>query len=406
MTVLLDNQINAISKLEKYKVGALFMDTGTGKTRTMIELVNSVKDIDKIFYFAPFSAINPPSGVSSIIDEVNKWGGFKQSVSYFGVESIGLSDRIYMNILDEISNCYNPFIIIDESIKIKNFSAKRTKRLLKISELAEYKLIANATYVTRDLLDVWAQMQFLSPKILNMSLPQFESTFCEKTKVIKIHKNSRREKEFISGYGNIDYLYDLIGHYIYECDLDVDVEEKSIQIKYELEASVKDRYYEIKNHFLSDEMLFWRNNDIFMQMTQKMQRAYALSDSKIDNLNEHFKEFDKSRSVIYCKYIDSQILCKKLYPKALVLSYQKNALSLNLQYDYDNLIFFDKIWDYYLVKQAKGRIRRTGRQKPINYISITGNVGLEKLIDDNISKKISMVDYFKKVSVEQLNSEL
>lgn len=404
MIALLDSQTNAIAKLQKYKVGALFMDTGTGKTRTMLELVNSVSGVDLVLYVAPYSAIHPPVGVSSIIDEVNKWGGFNAPVEFIGVESIGQSDRIYLNILSLLSSSSNPFLVVDESIKIKNFSAKRTKRLLNLSEIAEYKLIANATPITRNILDVWAQMEFLSPKILKMHLAQFENTFCEKTKLTKIVGNKHLQKEFVSGYANIDYLYSLIGHFVYECDLDIDVEESYSDISFKVDNT--DEYYRLKEKYLDDETLLWKSNNIFLEMTQKMQHSYCLSEHKIEQVRGELNTLDVKRTAIYCKYIDSQHLCKDLFPKSLILSYQKNALSLNLQDDYDNLVFWDKIWDYYLVKQAKGRIKRGERKEQIRYIATTGNVGLEKMIDDNIAKKIGMVEYIRKVSIEQLRESL
>jgi hypothetical protein len=37
---------------------------------------------------------------------------------------------------------------------------------------------------------------------------------------------------------------------------------------------------------------------------------------------------------------------------------------------------------------------------------LTGNVGLESLIDKNMDKKISMVEYFKGKTKEQLRREL
>ncbi|EGQ0551482.1 DEAD/DEAH box helicase family protein, partial [Listeria monocytogenes] len=39
---LLDNQKQALIKLKKYKVGALFMKPGSGKTRVACELINDV----------------------------------------------------------------------------------------------------------------------------------------------------------------------------------------------------------------------------------------------------------------------------------------------------------------------------------------------------------------------------
>ncbi len=404
MKVLSDNQRKAINKLNKFKVGALFMDTGEGKTRTIVELVNSVSNIDFILYIAPYTSINTPFGIKSVIDEVDKWGGFNFPVEYVGIESIGMSDRIYFNIMSKLSSFHNPFIIVDESIKMKNFDAIRTKRVIGLSKYAEYKLIANATPITRNILDIWCQMYFLSPKILNMSLSEFENTFCEKTKITKIIGNKINEKTFVSGFANIDYLYSIIGHYVYECDSDNKNEIINNDISFSIDN--KSEYYRLKEKYLDNEMLLWRNNNIFMEMTQKMQHSYCLSEEKTEKVRAIIKALDKKRTIIYCKYIDSQNHCKKLFPESLVLSYQKNALSLNLQYDYDNTIFWDKIWDYYLVKQAKGRTNRIGRDKPVRYIATTGNVGLESLIDKNIDTKTSMADYVRKVSYSQLIKDL
>lgn len=404
MKVLSDNQRKAINKLNKFKVGALFMDTGEGKTRTIVELVNSVSNIDFILYIAPYTSINTPFGIKSVIDEVDKWGGFNSPVEYAGIESIGMSDRIYFNIMSKLSSFHNPFIIVDESIKMKNFDAIRTKRVIELSKYAEYKLIANATPITRNILDIWCQMYFLSPKILNMSLSEFENTFCEKTKITKIIGKKINEKTFVSGFANIDYLYSIIGHYVYECDSDNKNEIINNDIFFSIDN--KSEYYTLKEKYLDNEMLLWKNNNIFMEMTQKMQHSYCLSEEKTEKVRTIIKDLDKKRTIIYCKYIDSQNHCKKLFPESLVLSYQKNSLSLNLQYDYDNTIFWDKIWDYYLVKQAKGRTNRIGRDKPVRYIGTTGNVGLESLIDKNIDTKTSMADYVRKVSYSQLIKDL
>lgn len=404
MKALSDNQGKAIDKLNKFKVGALFMDTGEGKTRTIVELVNSVSNIDFVLYIAPYCSINTPLGIKSVVDEVNKWGGFNYPVEYVGIESIGMSDRVYLDIMSKLLSCKNPFIVVDESIKMKNFDAVRTKRVLELSKCSEYKLIANATPITRNILDIWCQMYFLSPKILNMPLSEFENTFCQKTKITKIIGNKVSEKKFVSGFANIDYLYSIIGHYVYECDSDNKNEIINNDISFCIDN--KSEYYRLKEKYLDNEMLLWKNNNIFMEMTQKMQHSYCLSEEKTEKIRSIINDLDKKRTIIYCKYIDSQNHCKKLFPESLVLSYQKNALSINLQYDYDNTIFWDKIWDYYLVKQAKGRTNRMGRNKPVKYINTTGNVGLESLIDKNIENKISMADYIKKVSYNQLMQDI
>ena len=40
------------------------------------------------------------------------------------------------------------------------------------------------------------------------------------------------------------------------------------------------------------------------------------------------------------------------------------------------------------------------------YYDLTGDVGLESLIDRNIDKKVSMSEYFKKVTKEELKKVL
>lgn len=399
---LLNSQQKAFDKLLEFKVGALFMDAGAGKTRVALELVNSVKDVDLVVWIAPLKTIT----TGNVINEVSKWGGFNSEVCYYGIESIQASDRIYLELRDRIEKAKNPFLICDESIKIKNFDAKRTKRLLDFSNLCEYKLILNGTPLSKNLLDLWSQMEFLSPKILNMQLVEFKNTFCDYTTVTKRFGGYKQyTKEYITGYENIDYLYSLIHHYIYECDLNLEVKQSYRDISYSLDEQSMEEYQYLKEKYLDDEMLQWKNNNIFLEMTQKMQHTYCCTQEKFDIIQDLFSEIEESKTIIFCKYILSQEECKKRFPKALVLSYQKDALGLNLQ-DYNNTIYFDKVWDYYLRTQSSRRTWRTGQELDCRYFDLTGNVGLEMLIDSNIHKKINMVEHFKGKTKEELKQVL
>jgi SNF2 family DNA or RNA helicase len=152
-------------------------------------------------------------------------------------------------------------------------------------------------------------------------------------------------------------------------------------------------------------MLQWKNNNIFLEMTQKMQHGYCCSENKFAVLDQLFKEIDQSKTIIYCKYVDSREACEKYFPKATVLSYQKESMGLNLQY-LNNTVYFDKIWDYALRIQAGRRTFRTGQEYDCRYWDLTGNVGLERLIDRNIHKKISMVEYFKGKTKEEIKEVL
>ena len=271
--------------------------------------------------------------------------------------------------------------------------------------MVEYKLILNGTVLSRNLLDLWPQMEFLSPLILKMTHQEYKNTFCEYTKITKRVHNRQYSKEFITGCANIDYLYSLIRHYVYKCDLSLNVSQCYHMVYYTIDETERSEYNRIKNEFLSDEMLEWRNNNIFLEMTQKMQHAYCISEDKFKKVDELFSIIREEDTIIFCKYISSRESCMERYPKACVLSYQKESFGLNLQ-RYHNTIYFDKVWDYALKTQSGRRTFRTGQEHDCEYWELTGDVGLEKMIDKNIDKKTSMYEYFKSKTKEEISEEL
>lgn len=407
MKPLLSQQENSIRQLKEWKVGALFMEAGTGKTRVACELIREVSDIDLVVWIAPLQTIRPKSGIASVKDEIEKWAGLQAPVLYIGVESISLSNKTYLNLRDCILKAQKPFIVVDESLKIKNADAIRTKRVLELGKLAEYKLILNGTPLSRNLLDLWAQMEFISPKILNMTLNQFKNTFCKYTTITKKFVNSYKtySKEFITGYENIDYLYSLIRHYVFQCDLNLNISQNYNILHFSLNDKSREEYFRLKNKYLDDEMLQWKNDNIFLEMTQKMQHAYCKDDEKFLVVNRLFKSIPECETIIFCKYIDSRKECERRYPQARVLSYQKEAFGLNMQ-QYHYTVYFDKIWDLALRTQSGRRTFRVGQEYDCYYYDLTGDVGLERMIDRNIENKVCITEYFKKISMEELREEL
>jgi SNF2 family DNA or RNA helicase len=69
------------------------------------------------------------------------------------------------------------FIVVDESQGIKNPSSARTKALLKLGPLAVARMILTGTPMLSSPLDIWSQMEFLSPSILKMKFREFKSTY-------------------------------------------------------------------------------------------------------------------------------------------------------------------------------------------------------------------------------------
>lgn len=400
---LQEHQAEAIEHLLEWKVGALFMEAGTGKTRVACELISAVPDIDLVLWLGPLRTLKGGEGI--VPDEVNKWGLIKAPIMYVGVESISGSDRIYLETMAAVESHSNVFVVVDESLKIKNYEAKRTRRIIEIGKKVQYKLILNGTPLSRNILDIWSQMEFLSPKILNMPLAQYKNTFCNYTTITKKFGSWKRTREIITGYENIDYLHSLIRHYVYECDLKLAIKQRYHSRNYYLTEDDMEEYEWIKGKFLNDEMLEWRNNNIFLEMTNKMQHSYCCTPDKFNVVDEILQGIDPARTIIFCRYIKSQEACAARYPKCKVLSFQKESFGLNLQ-RYCYTIYFDKVWDYALMEQSGHRTYRVGQDEDCEYYDLTGNVGLDRLIDRNIEKKVNMTEYFKRVSREQLKKDL
>lgn len=406
---LLKQQSTAKVRLLPNKVGALFMKMGTGKTRVAVELVNAIDDVDLVVWVAPLRTIKPlDDSISPISKEIEKWGGFNtKQIVYIGIETIQASDRKYLQLYKQIQNAWRCFLIVDESITIKNASAKRTNRLIALSKMVEYKLILNGEPITKDLLDLYSQMNFLSPKILNMSIAEFKSTYCCYTKITKSFGASFKTytKEYITGYENIDHLYSLIGEYIFECDLELNINRFFTEMQYSLVDEAKEEYYRLKTKYLDNEKLMMMNNNIFLELTQKMQHGYCVTESKFDCVKEWFETYSEEKTIIFCKYIISVEECKKRFPKATVLNYQNGCYSYNLQH-LPYMIMFDKTFDYGKVVQGLARNFRTGSIGDYRVLDLTGDVGLEKLIKDNNAKKISTSEYLKSISIKKLKEVL
>ena len=381
MRTLTKSQAEAVEKLARLKVGALFMACGTGKTQTAVALVNSVEGVDCLYWLCPCQV------KENLLTELEKCG-CKYAPHIIGIESIGCSDRIFMEELEYVQRFKKVFMVLDESIKIKNARAKRSKRILQLAQHAEYRIILNGTPVTKNIMDIYMQMQFLSPKILPFkNWYKFRDSYCKTT---TYKKGGVIQKTVITGYANVDHLLSLIKPYVYTCNLELKVDKKYHVLHWYLDFDEEEAYKELKQELFANYSENTSDVNI-LAILQKLQHSYACARNKWRLLDEYLTD----KTIVFCKYHVSRDEVQRRYPDAKVLTYGTGSFGLNLQ-DYNRIIYFDKTFDYSFREQSEGRIYRNGQTLDCEYYDLTGDVGLEALIDRCISNKEGLVQHFKK----------
>lgn len=388
---LTDKQQEAVAKLSKLRVGALFMACGTGKTQAACALIETVQDIDCVMWLCPCAVID------NLREELARCA-LPHDVHICGIESIGASDRIYLRELDYIKQHRCVFLVLDESIKIKNPRAKRTRRILSLAPHSSYRLILNGTPVTKNIMDIYTQMTFLSPKILPVrGWCDFRDLYCRYT---QYKRNGVVRRTVITGYANVDNLLALIKPYVFSCNLELKISKRYHIVFWFMDYDEADAYKELKDELFSTYLDEWTNEGNILAILQKLQQSYSLARNKWELLDETIND----KSIVFCKYVRTCEEVQKRYPAATVLTYGKGSFGLNLQ-RFNRIIYFDKTFDYAFREQSEGRIYRNGQTLDCEYFDFTGDVGLEHMIDDCINRKESLIQYFKregKKAIEKL----
>lgn len=391
MRPLFEQQQQAIAKLQEYRIGALFMEPGTGKTYTAYALIKSA-NANSVVWFCPKQTI------ANVKAELAACGELPP-VTFFGIESLSNSSRTFIAALEA---CKKPrtFVVCDESLKIKNWDAIRTKRAIACARHGHWKLVLNGTPLSRNLLDLWAQMEFLSPEILGMSMHRFKRTYCE---TLQWHQG-RAFREQIVGYHNMAHLFGLISPYVYECTLEMDnLTKLYLDVSWYPSKEARDIYEAIKAEWLTYERAEQTGNNLFLQMCQRLQNSYCTDPAKFRALEMVLNRGRKT--IVFCKFLQSEQAVREAYPDVTVLTYGKHAFGLNLQ-DHDQIVFFDKTWDYAQRIQAEGRIWRKGQQHICHMVDLTGDLPLERLINRNIEHKTGLLDLIKQEGIENLAQQL
>lgn len=266
-TPLLPHQHPAVAKMLPSRVGALFMDIGTGKSRTTIEIAKIRQEkYDRLFWFCPVSLKETirqewRKHTDLSDEEVKVWDEkvatdhlpTQARVHIIGIESMSSSARVILSY--QVMVTEQSFVIVDESSYIKGYNSQRTERITMLSAKAKYRLILTGTPFTQGAVDLFAQMSFLSTKILGYS--SFYS-FAANHLEYEVRTNEQgfkvRTGRIVRTH-NTDYLAAKIAPYVYQVSKDecLDLPEKLYETRsFNMTNEQYDYYQQAKQEILLD----------------------------------------------------------------------------------------------------------------------------------------------------------
>lgn len=458
LTTLLPHQIKAVDKLLPIRVGALFMDMGTGKTRTAIEFAaRREAQIDRVVWFCPVSLMetvrqeilkHTDRTDVYIFDEKTSARSVPQDHLFYivGIESMSASNRAVLAARCLITS--RTFVIVDESSYIKGNWAIRTRRITAMSEPARYRMILTGTPISQGVVDLFAQMRFLSPKILG-----YRSFYSFANNHLVYSKNIPGKIERVL---DTDVLAERIQPYVYQVTKEecLDLPGKLHETRWaKMTGAQINAYCEAKEIFsetASRETEFWKlSHAIFRLFTSLQEIACGFWNRRGDNNQFHLHEYENNRLgllldvvkeieeekvVIWSKFQYNllrigQALASECGPESVSLLHGGmrpaersrsieqfragarflvaspgvggHGLTLN---EARYVIFFSNGFKYSERIQAEDRCHRLGQERAVTYINVACTCGIEERILKALARKKNVVEEFRR-EVEAVKDE-
>lgn len=435
-TALLPHQIPAVDKIMSMRVGAMFMDMGTGKTRCAIELVaRRQQRISRVIWFCPVglkltiaAEIEKHTNGESvyIFDGDTSPDDLPAAFWYVvGIESMSSSDRVVLAVHGLVDA--DTFVIVDESSYIKGHASKRSMRIADLSGPARYRLLLTGTPITQGIVDLYAQMRFLSPEILGYgSFYAFARHHLE---------YSEKYPGLITRTIHLDTLTERLSPFIYQVTKEecMDLPEKLYdRVYFGLSQEQIDAYRQAKDEILNgilEEIPDYIIFQLFTALQQIVSGFWNRKSEEFIRFEHHRIETmqtvisgipDNEKVIIWCKYVESvnQIAaalpgCALYYgdlsekqraeqlqrfrgPARFLVATQAtggHGLTLNEAHYH---IFYENEFKYSHRIQAEDRSHRIGQTEHVTYIDIVSNSGIDRRIQDALSKKQDVVKAFRR----------
>lgn len=430
MTKLYPYQQDAVDKLLPLRVGALYMEMGTGKTRTALEIICKRlerKKISSVLWLCPCSV------KKNLADDLDKHcTGWKEVITICGIESISQSDRTMLAMMKKVGP--EVMCIVDESNLVKNWFALRTKRITELGKVCRYRLILNGTPVSRNEADLYSQWYFLDSRIFGYR------TFWSFARNHLEYDDHHKVQRVL----DVDYLTEKIAPYSYvirKDDVLTELPSKYNDISYfDLTAAQGRMYREVMDELLCqvdefDSTTIYRlfaglqlvTSGRWVDAGKPMKHREFFTDPKdnprIQKLLSILETEDYPKTIIWVKYRHEADEISSVLPfgsyaiatgaysvakrnehidrfrsdpecKYLIANKVCGGYGLNLQFCH-RAIYYNNDFNYATRAQSEDRLHRIGQTEEVYITDLAANSKIDERIISCLERKGNLCDDIK-----------
>ena len=452
------HQLKALEMSWNKEVFAYFMEMGTGKSKVLLDNISMLYDkgkINGVLIVAPkgvyknwFDSEIPTHMVDHIQKKTVLWKALINQKQRLKLESL-FKPEIDLHILimnveafstvkgvtfaAKFLSAHNTLMAIDESTTIKNPGAKRTKNILRLSNLSKYRRILTGSPVTKSPLDLYTQCAFLDPYLLDFtSYYAFRNRYAE----MRTANFGGRSVQIVAGYKNLAELSETLKPFSYRVLKDdcLDLPPKTYMKRViQLTPEQKRVYEQMKATALATlngKMVTTMNVITQLMRLQQITCGHFKADddsvqniksNRITELMDVLEEME-GKAVIWAHWrhdIDTIVeSIEKRYPGSVVTYYgdttaedrqkaikkiqnpeskvrflvgttQTGGYGITLT-GASTMIYYSNGYDLEKRQQSEARIDRIGQNKPMTYIDIIAEDTIDEKIVKSLRKKVNI----------------
>lgn len=431
-TIPMEHQTRAFGFCSMLDESALFMDMGTGKTMVAIALaIHRSKGLPRFRVL-----VICPKAVKPVWPrEFDKHSGAHHSIG-IDCEPVEVPGHIQVWVTNydrvkreqrRLQKWKPDMIILDESHRIKNRKAARTKAILKLR--AKYRLILSGTAMGKCISETWSQLTFLNKDILG-SYSDFKDRYLKMGGYMKYK---------VVGYLNEEEFADKLHSIAFRVTKDecLDLPPLTYQRMYIDPTPEANRIYQAMdlNYFFEqdgEEVSVDREATKQMKLRQIVggvvksdgENLVKVSNLKATALEEFLEDRVDKKTVVYFSFTHeieiAKQICQKLGMKFLTLQgstpeKQRAVFEDSFQLDpevkvaliqiatgaegmtltaADVVAFYSPTFSYIGYTQARDRINRKGQEKPMTIVFFIMAGTVDERVVDVLESNRQLTDTF------------